>query len=130
MAFKAWALTLMAVEPLGDTRSHALEPTETYADPYHLPPPETSVELLSAKPRARPPRRRVKVILAGLALAAMLGGGAVSVFAASPDPSASPTPATSPSTNNGSGGTTQPGTHGNCPHDQSTNSSSSTSTSG
>jgi hypothetical protein len=95
-----------------------MEPTETYTEPHYLPPPGSVVEPLTATQHARPPRRRVKVMLAGLALAAMLGGGAVSVFAASPDPSASP-----------SNGTTQPGTHGNCPHDQTTDSSTDASSS-
>ena len=77
---------------------------------------------------------RAKSLVAGLALVAMLGGGAVTVFAASPDPSASPAPAASPSTGSSDSTTRsnsgdQAQTPGNCPHEQQTDSTDSFGTS-
>jgi hypothetical protein len=81
-----------------------MEPTQDYLAPVAEAPPRS--------------RSRVKVVLAGLAIAGLLTTwGAASVFAASPDPSASASGTTSSGTSDTTSGT---GTHV-CPADATAN---------
>ena len=94
-----------------------------------MEPMEPMVPMEGPTPNAEaPPRRRsrARAALAGLAVAAMLTSwGAASVFAASPDPSASGSPAASDDAGNGGSGSSDNADH-NCPNDDSTGSDSGT----
>jgi hypothetical protein len=98
-----------------------MEPTDFVPPAPELAPDYGPPPAWPAPPPARQAKRnRLKTALGGLALAGLLVvGGAATVFAADPSPSPSTSPGvTAPGTTNGKSGT--PGTHGDCPHDQTT----------
>ena len=99
-----------------------MEPVSQPPSPDYGPPPDySSWPAFQSAPGApappKPKRSRLKTALGGAMLAGLLViGGAATVFAADPSPSPSASPGvTTPGTPGTNGSTT---TKGNCPHDQ------------
>jgi serine protease len=115
----------------GQQADFELAPDYGQLAPDHGPPPAWPTPFTTIPPAPpQPKRRRLKTIVGGLALAGLLVvGGAATVFAADPSPSPSTSPGvTTPGTSPGTTTPGTPGTRGNCPHNQTTTNTTTTST--
>jgi hypothetical protein len=118
----------------GQPKEISMEPTDYQLAPDYGPPPAWPAQFAPIPPApAKPKRNRLKTVVGGMALAGLLVvGGAATVFAADPSPSPSTSPGvTAPAASPGTttdGTQTAPATRGNCPHDQTTTNTTTTST--